>query len=292
MTELLQWWNLVYVLAFFFALLYAVLNAVGLATSNAADIDADADAHLDFDHDVDMHVDVDHDLGDIGLDHDVDVDAHVDVDHDIDIDTHVDIDHDVEVDAHADIDHDADLHADVAHAEPSFLEEALSFFGIGRVPLSFILMTFLTTFAFVGWAVNTVLKPVLRTEFVFFPISFFAAVFCGLACTKLMAGTLGRWLKPVETAAVRRSSLLGRIARAKLPITEQFGRAMLEDEYGSRHTVVCKVAQGAEPIPKGRTVLLVRFVPDTRRNRRTDGYYLVEPYDVPGQEPGDAERRE
>ena len=288
MAELLQWWNLVYVLAFFFALLYAVLNAIGLATSGAADADVDA------------HVDLDHDVGDIGLDHDVDVDAHVDFDHDIDVDAHVDLDHDVDVDAHADIDHDVDLHvdaghdihADVAHAELSFLDEALSFFGIGRVPLSFILMTFLTTFAFVGWAVNTVLKPVLRTEFLFFPISCFAAVFCGLALAKLMAGTLGRWLKPVETAAVRRSSLVGRIARAKLPITEQFGRAMLEDQYGSRHTVVCKVPEGAEPIPKGRTVLLVRFVPSTRRDRRTDGYYLVEPYDVPGKNTSGAERRE
>jgi membrane protein implicated in regulation of membrane protease activity len=289
MADLIQWWNLVYVLAFFFALLYAVLNAIGLATSQAADIDADADAHLDFDHDV----------GDMGVDHDVDVDAHVDLDHDIDVDAHVDVDHDMDVDAHADIDHDADLHVDadhdihaeVAHAEPSFLEEALSFFGIGRVPLSFILMTFLSTFAFVGWAVNTVLKPVLRTELLFFPISCSAAVFCGLALTKLMAGTLGRWLKPVDTAAVRRSSLVGRIARAKLPITEQFGRAMLEDQYGSRHTVVCTVPEGAEPIAKGRTVLLVRFVPDVRRDRRHDGHYLVEPYDVPRSRASDDERR-
>ena len=276
MAELFQWWNLVYVLAFFLALLYALLNAVGLATSEAGadvgmdhDIDADVDAHVDLDHDVDF----DHD---VSFDHDVDVDAGVDIDHDVDV--HVDVDHDV------DLDHDVHLDHDL-HAELSLLEEALSFFGIGKVPLSVILMTFLITFAIVGWAVNTVLKDVVITPLIFFPISCASAIFCGLAGTKVLASTLGRYLKPVETAAVRRASLVGRIATARLPVTDSFGQATVEDQYGTRHKVVCKVPEGAEPVPRGQSVLLVRFVPDRRRDRRTDGYYLVEPYEVPRHKP-------
>ena len=299
MAELIQWWNLVYVLAFFFALLYALLNAVGLATSGTdadvgmdhdvgdlgldADAGVDVEAHVDFDHDVDVDVDagvdLDHDV-DVGVEADVgDVDAHVDVDHDV----HVDVDHDV------DVDHEVGVEA--AHAEPSFLEEALSFFGIGKVPLSVILMTFLTTFAVVGWAVNTVLKVALPPVF-FFPISCASALVCGLMGTKLLAGVLGRYLKPVETAAVRRAALVGRIATARLPISDSFGQATVVDQFGSRHKVVCKVRQGAEPIAKGQGVLLVRFVPDTRRARRTDGYYLVEPYEIPTRKSQDTERRE
>ncbi|HUT34183.1 MAG TPA: hypothetical protein VNE39_11930 [Planctomycetota bacterium] len=265
MSELLQPWNLVYVLAFFFALLYAVLNAIGLA-SHGADVDADAD--------------VDHDLGDLGVDHDIDV--HADVDHDIDV--HADVDHDVEVgvDHHVpDFHVDHDVHAEAPHAEPSVLEEALSFFGIGKVPLSVILMTFLITFAVVGWAVNAALAPVLLTPVAFFPISLAAAITCGLGGTKLLAGTLGRYLKPVDSAALRRGVLVGRIATAKLPVSATFGMALVRDDYGTLHKVTCRVREGAATIPKGQTILLVRYVPVKQPGRRASGYFIVEPYDVP-----------
>jgi len=260
MPELLEWWNLVYVIAFFFALLYAVLNAVGLASHGAG---------------------VEHDVGDASVDHDVG--AHVDVAHDVD--AHVD--HDVHVGADH---HVPDFHADhagpagvaaPAHAGPSLLEEALSFFGIGKVPLSIVLMTFLITFAIVGWAANTLLRPVLATPAAFFPISCCAAVALGLGATKLLAGTLGRYLKPIESAALWRGDLVGRIATTSLSVNATFGTALARDEYGTLHKVTCRVAQGAQCIPKGQTVLLVRFVPVREPGRRASGYYVVEPYNVP-----------
>lgn len=239
MPELLEWWNLVYVLAFFFALLYAVLNAVGLASGGEADADLADDVGLDLDADAEAEVDIEHHLPDF----------------------------------HGD--------AEAAQGEPSVLEEALSFFGIGKVPLSVILMTFLITFAVVGWAVNTVLRPVLITPAAFFPVSCAAAVVCGLSGTKLLAASLGRWLKPVESSAVRRSQLVGRIGTAKLPVNAAFGMALVRDDYGTLHKVTCRVRDGAEPIPRGQTLLLVRYVPVKQPGRRASGYYLVEPYNVP-----------
>ncbi len=253
MPELLQWYNLVYVLAFFFALLYAVLNAVGLASHGGADLglDHDVDAHVDLDHDVDVHADVDHDV-EVGVDHHV-------------------------PDFHA----DAAGHVEAPPGEPSVLEEALSFFGIGKVPLSVVLMTFLITFAVVGWAVNALLRPVLVTPAAFFPISCGAAIVLGLGGTKLLAATLGRWLKPIESAALRRGELVGRIATTSLPTDSAFGTALARDDYGTLHKVTCRVAQGAAAVPKGQTVLLVRYVPVKEPGRRASGYYIVEPYNVP-----------
>ncbi|NQT87554.1 DUF1449 family protein, partial [bacterium] len=256
MAELLHWWNLIYVLAFFLALFYIVLNSIGLI-SEGGDVDVHADADLD--HDFDMG----------GVDHDVDM--HVDIGHDVHFGHDVDVDHDV-----GDMDHDVSV-------EPSFFEEALSFFGIGRLPLSIILMTFLLTFAIVGWAVNLLLKDVLGGPAFFFPISLAAAIFCGLSGTKLLAGTLGKYLRPIESAATSRRTLEGKIATAALPVTAEFGQALVRDDHGSLHKVVCRVEPGAETIPKGQTVLLVNYVHGEGPMRLANGYYIVEAYDVPGQ---------
>ena len=52
----------------------------------------------------------------------------------------------------------------------------------------------------------------------------------------------------------------------------------MRDDYGTLHKVVCRVPEGAEPIPKGQQVLLVRFV---REGKRASDYYLVESYEAP-----------
>jgi hypothetical protein len=201
---------------------------------------------------------------------------------DHDVDAHVDHDLHAEAEHHVpDFHVDHGVHAEAPPVQPSLLEEALSFFGIGKVPLSVILMTFLITFAVVGWAVNKLLGPVLITPAAFFPISCGAAVVLGLGGTKLLSGTLGRYLRPIETAALHRGELVGRIATTSLPVDAKFGTALVRDEYGTLHKVTCRVAEGAQPVPKGQTVLLVRFVPVKEPGRRAGGYYIVEPYSVP-----------
>lgn len=239
MSDLLQWWNLVYVLAFFFALLYAALNALGLGGSDA-EIDADADLDADLDADADME-------GDVDFVQDLDAEGEG---------------------------------APEGGARIGFLNEALSFLGIGKVPLSILMMTFLLAFSVTGWGINLALKDVLGTPLLFFPISFAAALFVGLGAASLLASTLGRYLKPLESSAVSSASLAGRIATATITITDCFGQALVKDSYGSLHKVVCRTDKG-ETIPPGRKLLLIRFRADPSRPTRAGGYYLVEPYDVP-----------
>lgn len=61
-VDLLQWWNLIFVLPFGLALIYVLLMATGAVAAEGGhdidiDIDADAELGLDFDHDA--HIDAD-----------------------------------------------------------------------------------------------------------------------------------------------------------------------------------------------------------------------------------------
>jgi len=143
------------------------------------------------------------------------------------------------------------------------------------------MMTFLLTFSIVGWSGNVLLKDMLRLPVIFFPISCAAALFCGISMMKLIAATVGKYLKPIESSAVSRSSLVGRVGRASIRVTDKFGQALVLDEYGSTHKVVCRVAEGKERIPSRSSLLLIKFVRTKRGGRRSRGYYLVEPYEVP-----------
>jgi hypothetical protein len=151
---LFAWWNLIFVVPFLLALLYLGLYAICGATLGETDADADTDA------DVDAHVDAH-------------MDVHADVDAHGDIESAPDADADADVDAHADIDSDTDMiaHADADHpigggvspsTHSSFHMVALSWLGVGRVPLSLLLMVLLTSWGVIGFLVNAVIYPILQ----------------------------------------------------------------------------------------------------------------------------------
>src|SRR5690348_1949992 len=117
---LVNWWNLIFVLPFGLALLYLGLYTVSGVTFGESDLDAD--------HDFDAGADVDAD---------VDADADADVDHDIDSD----VDADADSDADADADHDADTDAE-HETQFSPALAVMSWLGVGKVPLSIVLMVF------------------------------------------------------------------------------------------------------------------------------------------------------
>ena len=84
--------------------------------------------------------------GAVSADHDTDLNAGVETD--------ADIGHDVDLDHDGGLEHLHDL-------EPGMLARALSFLGIGRVPLSIIIISFCFLWGFFGFASNTLLAPLL-----------------------------------------------------------------------------------------------------------------------------------
>jgi hypothetical protein len=140
-------------------------------------------------------------------------------------------------------------------------------------------MTFLLTFSVIGWGVNLFLKDSLH-PLAFFPISFVAAVICGVSSVKLLAEKLGRFLKPIESSAIGHAGLSGCVGTACLPISSEFGQAFVHDVYGSLHKVTCRVHNGCAPISKGEKILLVRYVRPENGKPQARGYYEVEPYEA------------
>jgi hypothetical protein len=229
---LLGWWNLVFLVPFSLALLYLGLYVVSGVTFGDADADADVDA--------DAHVDVDADA-------DVDVDA----------DAAADVDADADADADADGDHDG--HHGGAHHGRSSAMGALAWVGVGRVPLSLVLMVLLLTWGFTGFVANQFLRTRLPRTWMIPLVSLPLAALGAASSTRLLTRAMSRLMPTEETYARRRSELLGEVGEAIYAIDERFGMAAVRDDRGNLFQVPCRVEPGRPPVAKGSKVLLVSY---------------------------------
>jgi hypothetical protein len=202
MAELLQWWNLIFILPFIGALFYILMLCSGVVAA---------------DHDAGFHADMDHGAG---------------------------------------IEHLHDL-------DPGMLVRALSFLGIGRVPLSIIIISVSFLWGFAGFVGNTLLSPFLPV-FLFIWVSIAIALAVSIFCTRALAILLSRIMPATETYAVSVEQLAGKWAEAITTIDETFGQADVHDDAGALHTVQCLVHPGESRINRGTPVLLLFF--DKSRN--------------------------
>jgi Protein of unknown function (DUF1449) len=119
--ELLQWWNLIFLLPAMAALLYLLLLSLGALPAEGHDADVDLD---------------------------VDPDLHIEV-------------HSPHTDIHP---------GNLPNHTPSVSDPfrgALSLIGVGRVPLSLVLMSFLFLWGFFGWLANQVFGSVIAAPALF-----------------------------------------------------------------------------------------------------------------------------
>lgn len=225
----LKSFNIVFLLPIGLATLFIALQAVGLGlTSFDGDLDLDADLDADIDADVDLDVDVDADL-----DVDLDADAEVSVD------------------------------AGVEAGEASMLLHFLSWFHLGKVPMSVLLSVFFYAFGFAGLLATTNLRQSAnihefgKLTMIAVPI----ALVAGLLFTKLLGGVVGRILPGVETKRSGARMWVGLTAEVvSTQVDSEKGRGLLEDEDGDLHTVFLQLMNAsAEPIPKGQRVKLLRY---------------------------------
>lgn len=236
---LLNWWNLVFLLPFLLALLYLGLYTASGITFGEADLDADAD----MDHDVDV-------------DHDIDADQNFEADHD------VDGDHDADTDQ--DADHDADSNGDRDASVPAHLA-AIHWLGIGRVPLSLLLMLMLIAWGVVGFLTNAALASRgALAALVSVPLA--AAV--SVLIAHLFVTVVDRYMPLCSTTARRRHALLGSVGEAIFPIDQRFGMVSVRDEMGDLYQVPCRVETSSEPVPKGSAVQLISY------NARSGFFYV------------------
>lgn len=251
---MLAWWNLLYIVPFLLALLYLAVYAVSGVTFGEGDFEMAGDLHAD------LHADIDHDL-DAGLDHDVDGD----------------MDHDLDGDADADADGDAHLEtpggsAGGGHDLPLHLS-AMSWLGLGRVPLSILIMVLFITWGVIGFITNVILSPIMPWPWMSVLGSLPAAAIGSLFITRGVVRLVGRWMPTMETYARRTGELVGTAGEAMYDINQEFGMVTVRDSRGDLFQVSCRVYPDGTLISKGTKVLLVDYDEEQK-------CFFVTPYDV------------
>ena len=152
---------------------------------------------------------------------------------------------DVEMDADADIDADAEV--DVGH-ESAFLK-ALTIVGIGRCPLSIVILTALLIFGCSGIILNQFFAPLLAI------VSVVGAFFSMLFFTRLIATLISKIMPGTETYVIHHDHLVGVAGKLVMNTTTEFGMAHVHDHYGGLHKIQCKTYKGE--LPSGTDILVV-----------------------------------
>lgn len=251
------WYNLPFTLALLGFLGLSSLQFIGLGQEH--DADADADVHVDVDHDisVDHNIDVDHD---IAVDHDLDVDHDIDVDHDVSLDHDAGVGHDLDHDVDHDLGHDAGHDA----GGGAGLLGVLSFFGIGKAPITVWLLALLGTFGVFGWVVNAAFyshtgKGALPTMMTFGFILLLAVV-AALVGAKVGSGLVATVAPALITTATPMARLVGRRGRVVSPqVDETYGQVKVRDPGGTLITLFAVVDPGKPAILRDSEVVLVEY---------------------------------
>jgi len=234
--QLLEWYNLIFELPLGLGLLYLAFYTLSGWTFGDADTGADGG----FDHDVDAHLDV---HGELTLDHDAD------------------LSHDINADA--DTDTDASDSDSGTHGSPgtAFLS-ALNWIGVGRMPLSLVLMIFMLCWGTLGFAAMQIQAGSAISRSVMIAV---AVAVLGSACiTHFVSSILGKALFNTTNVPRRRHELLGSLGEALYPIDAKFGMVCGRDDRGELFQVACKVEEGQEPVAKGAPVQLVAYTAKER----------------------------
>ena len=144
---------------------------------------------------------------------------------------------------------------------PGGLWQVLSLFGIGRAPLSLVLVSFFLLWGLCGWIGNSLFSVVLSSPAAFIWPSLALALIGATILTRLLASGLGRIMPATETYAVTNRQLVGKRARVRHLVTEAGGTAQLYDAQGRLHEVPVRVLPGEAPISAQADVVLWRFDP-------------------------------
>jgi membrane protein implicated in regulation of membrane protease activity len=146
----------------------------------------------------------------------------------------------------------------------------MSWLGIGRVPLSLVLMALLMSWGLFGFATSYYLEKNWDDRTLAPAISIVAAAVGSVIATGLSSRAIARWLPTSESYAGRRHDLLGRIGEAIYQIDDRSGVVSLRDENNDLFHVACRVHGDRTPIGKGTRVRLIAY------NGREKAYYVTE----------------
>lgn len=177
------------------------------------------------------------------------------------------IDHDV------DLDHDLGIEHDLSHGlehyhnmesghEPGTLLKALSVIGLGKVPLSIIMLCFCFIWGFAGFTSNKIFHDVLEPWLFIWP-SLGIALTSSVFFTGYLAKGLSRILPTMETYGTSMDDFVGKLAEVNYSITATSGSAFLRDKHGNFYEVPCRIETvEKQEIESGSQVILMGYNSD------------------------------
>ena len=262
-AEILEWQYIGYWGVLCLGLMFLFINILGVGSDGN-----DAEAHGDVGHDLegDLH-------GDVG--HDLEGDLHGDVGHDLEGDLHGDVGHDLEGDAHgAEVHGEAAPHAAGLAAGPAHFDKPLhhsddgdrtfgllgGLLGLGRCPLSIILMTLCFLFFLSGQVFTTLLRPLFAAPELYGSLSYVGSGVVGLLLTGRIATLIGRFMPTTETSVVTPREFEGKVGRAVYAFdAKQAGFVEVKDRNKTRQRLRGVNLAPEKPIKSGDLVLIVHY---------------------------------
>lgn len=168
-----------------------------------------------------------------------------------------------------DIDSDADTDVDVNAGDSLiWLNSALSFFNLGKIPL----MIILSFFSLSLWVISILMNYYLNNLSVLLSLVYLIpSIFVSAMITKVLTTPFVRLFAKAAGDIQNNKTLTGKICTVTLGAThEQFGQAKILIEGSSFIINVLSTEKGTE-LFKGETCLIIDYITEKK-------LYLIEPY--------------
>ena len=171
-------------------------------------------------------------------------------------DLHVAVDHDL--DAGHDLSGGADQAVDTAESAhghpPHILGALLTLLGVGKVPVSILILSACLTWGAAGLILNVVLGTTSMQRVVGF------ALLAAVVGTRLLAEGLALVLPGEESYHTPKPQLVGEAGQVLYAVTRTSGTVRLQDRSGNLLDLDCRT-YGEESIPAGARVVLQEYDP-------------------------------
>ena len=139
---------------------------------------------------------------------------------------------------------------------------ALALLGVGRAPLSLLLITLLVAFGATGICLNLLLEPWLGSPLARGVLAVLGAGSASMLAGGAMSRLFARFVPGLESYATEAHDVIGVTGVAEMRITGRFGVARVSDRTGTPLQLRCRAH--ATEIPKGSEIVVVDF-DDERR---------------------------
>lgn len=172
---------------------------------------------------------------------------------------------DIDADADADLDADVDINAGDSLI---WLNSALSFFNLGKIPL----MIILSFFIIVMWMISLLANYYLNNTSVILSLVYLIPnIFVSAFVTKFLTTPLVSLFAKAENVIQSNKSLTGKICTVTLGAThDKMGQAVINDN-GSTYVINIIATEEKYILSKGDSCLVIDYISDKK-------LYLIEPY--------------